>query len=265
MPKSYRTGAGYTRHSPRCFGGIVARLACIADWPFAARARGIPLPVMSASSDNPSSTESGRRLGPLCLRSWGLAIVAIGALLMFWGSLGGWHQTVIGSASRIGMGISPLGNFTAVLSADDRFLASWANGEISIYQFKAARATTIIPYARTPLSLRFSKDGSTLAAIDNSQVLRLYNLPAGSPIFDVKYDRGNLDSMAMSPDGRRLAIYNAYSGSALWDCVNRKRLVYDRRGFWASSMTFTPGGRVFVAIIGAQLRRWSAQRRQPAQ
>ena len=94
----------------------------------------------------------------------------------------------------------------------------------------------------------FSPDGKTLAALNGSSVLHLYDVATGAVLHRFTPTRaGGWTALAFSPDGKRLASCGVTNRVCLWD-VESRRLLRDFAGHTDSvaTLAFSPDGKTLA-------------------
>lgn len=112
--------------------------------------------------------------------------------------------------------------------------------------------------------LAISADGRLVAAGLWRGTIRLWEIPTGEPLADLKDRESYVEGLALSPDGRTLVSVGGVTDTAahLWDVASRKRLPGTVVG--AVFAAFSPDGRRFVTGSGYEwVRLWrTADRKQ---
>ncbi|MCP4451276.1 MAG: hypothetical protein GY809_07420, partial [Planctomycetes bacterium] len=108
----------------------------------------------------------------------------------------------------------------------------------------------------------FSPDGRSIAMIDSTGRIRLFDVGTGSENTQIDAFQGDIASLAFSPDGTLLAV------SPLWTAISTDIKVFSAEsgeaqtllvghGSWVSSLTFTPDGeRLISASADQTIRIW---------
>ena len=118
----------------------------------------------------------------------------------------------------------------------------------------AHRQDEEFPWMKATLALAFSPDGRLLASGGNVDYLvKLWDVVSGEHVatFPALAFGGGITSLAFSPDGKRLAAYDAGGTVRLWDVASREHVATidaHENGSWANSkeVAFSPDGRLLA-------------------
>ena len=119
-----------------------------------------------------------------------------------------------------GLAVSPDGATLAVGQAHQAEGAKARTYSIALWDAATGRRKTELAAEAWALALAYLPGGRSLVTVDDQQVVRLWDLATGRPVaaarFDPFYEFGpgsNASSLAVSPDGRQVAIGGSGSGS----------------------------------------------------
>lgn len=104
----------------------------------------------------------------------------------------------------------------------DRLVSGGAGGAVRVWDAKSWKLLRTIPASGERIAaLAFSPDGSRIFSGDWSSVVRQWEIATGREAGTaLRAERGLVDSMAMHPGGRYLAV-SYFSGALLWDLAQR--------------------------------------------
>ncbi|HEY7154593.1 MAG TPA: protein kinase [Gemmataceae bacterium] len=162
-------------------------------------------------------------------------------------------------------------------SPDNRWLASssW-DGTVKLWETRASGAPgeftlryTLRGHSTTVTSVAFSSDNRTLASGSWDKTVKLWDLQA--PVGDSLTERrtipcaGRVVSLALSPDGRRLAV-GQFSGIALYDSATGEQVApFKRTPAPVPGVTFSADGRHLVSAGASDptIKGWDVEGREP--
>jgi WD40 repeat protein len=96
-------------------------------------------------------------------------------------------------------------------------------------------------------AIALSPDGQFLAVGTQSHTIRLWSLPAGRELGELKGHSSYLASLAFSPDGKTLASSSADESIKLWDTSSWQELITLKDSAWVTSVAFSPLGDVLAS------------------
>ena len=105
----------------------------------------------------------------------------------------------------------------------------------------------------------FSPDGS-LAASCSSRSARVWEIATGKVVLNIPHDGHVLESVAISPDGNRLATASDSHAVRIWD-INTGTLMLTFQGHTkgVESVIFHPDGKVVASQSPSEIKVWNAQ------
>jgi WD40 repeat protein len=158
------------------------------------------------------------------------------------------------------------------LSPDGGFLASptWEGDVIRLWRTATARELpSTTGKTSWSISLSFSADGRLMTATSGDGIARVWETTAGKLLHQFRATPGRMERVALSPDGRLLALIGEKNDNILlWDVAHGQPTATDR-GHEAGPLTvaFTSDGRSAVTVNhhpadepAAATHRWSVRR-----
>lgn len=154
------------------------------------------------------------------------------------------------------------GDFAAIaFSTDGKLLAS-GGPTIRLWELPAGRQLRSFPGCADMRLLRFSADGKTLAAADGERRggVRLWDVASGQEIVSSLGQRGSIQSLTCSTDGRTLYSAGSEGKIRVWDLTKEKeRRVLEDRDADFHSVAVSPDGQTITAMDAAgAVTFWSA-------
>jgi WD40 repeat protein len=109
-------------------------------------------------------------------------------------------------------------------------------------------------------SVAFRADGGVLAAGGNDGIVRIWSMPEGQLIAELKGHTSYISSVAFSPDGHLLASGARNGEVFLWDVNTNKTIrTYNiKASFGVRSISFSPDGH-FITVPGENIWIWSVE------
>lgn len=227
----------------------------VLDWPTRAVITNLPSPVVSGRGfpgrgfPGPGRFPGRSASGPIALIESGRTLLAAGPgpIVRLWDTTS-WRLKTEWKSSE---GFPGHGG-QMILSPDERLLAVTSfGGAIEFRNVQTGVAETTLSASDWGASgIAFSPDGNLFATSSGEGTLTLWNV-SETKIVDVL--RGHLlgvHAVAFSPDGQRIASGSVGNEAVkLWDAVTRQEAAtLAAPGLLSESVTFSPGGRMLVAI-----------------
>lgn len=159
---------------------------------------------------------------------------------------------------------------TAVaFSPDGKLLASGdSGGHIKVWDL--ANGKQRVSFQADPLRVRslvFLGDSNTLASAGSGDgTIKLWQADSGTLQFAFPSHRGGVNSLAVSPDGRRLACGRRNGTIQFWDAATHQSLgaIQAHRGS-VRAMAFSPDGRTLVSVGEDRLGKlWDVSKVEPS-
>lgn len=152
-------------------------------------------------------------------------------------------------------------------SPDGRLLAAAYPGAVLLYDTDTFAMPRLLPVegGRTLIKLLFSPDASQLAVLDDTAVVRLYDVRTGQLTAALDGHDGRVLDAAFSPDGALVATASIDKTVRLWDAASGRE-VSQLAGHTAqvASVAFSPDGTALASGSG-EIRLWDvASGRQSA-
>ena len=142
------------------------------------------------------------------------------------------------------------------LSRDGKTLISAHNDRLLVRDFRSGTVIRRIPvdannYGRAVGCLALSSDGRTIAAARGDNVVRLWNIADGTPLFvEPKTHRGEVYSVAISTSARLVATGDQEGTIQLWDArrgTHVRKIALGEKG-WVHAIRFSPDGHTLGAV-----------------
>jgi eukaryotic-like serine/threonine-protein kinase len=157
----------------------------------------------------------------------------------------GWHSVMMGFA----------------ISQDGRWIAlGFLGGEVRVWNWRTQQHLELDPGQSAPTAgLAFSPDNRQLAAVSYNSLARVYDLPDGSERYSLNTFSLHLDSVAWSPDGRRLVIGASDGTARIWalDATPPREIaVLPGHTNSVDAAAFTADGNTLVTVSSDSLRVW---------
>jgi WD40 repeat protein len=177
-----------------------------------------------------------------------------------------WAQWEVASWRHLSASVSVLGTLVSKdFSPDFRYIAlGHANGDVSVWDIATGKKWCEFQ-GNLPTAVRgvvFLYDGTVLATGGEDGFIRLYDIFQRRELETMRGQMPAVHSLAVSPDGRRLASGGTRPNEAvrLWDVATRKDLLnLEGQGIEFRFTRFSPDGNILVAINSKyQLHLWRA-------
>ena len=136
---------------------------------------------------------------------------------------------------------------TLAAAADDRavVVALGVGGQLQALDVPDGETRTLT-FGRRPSALAASRAGRLVAWADGGSHAMLHG--HGLEEREVGLDQGRVSAVALSPDGRLLAIGGAAGAVTVWSCANGALVsMLPRHGAAISALAFAPDGRTLAA------------------
>ena len=145
-------------------------------------------------------------------------------------------------------------------SPDGKTLASGSSdGLIKLWDpiQHVQRAKLSSPTAHWVRGLAFTPDGKFLAS-SHMALARLWDLETQKPIVEFDGHSDEINSLAVSPDGKTLVTVSRDQSAVLWDLTSSKRLTtIGKENGWVSDAAFTADGNTLVlSVLDGSVKLW---------
>jgi WD40 repeat protein len=154
------------------------------------------------------------------------------------------------------------GTFAAIAFSADRKLLATGGPTIRLWELPAGRELRSFPGAPQMHVLTFSADGKLLAAMDGERSggVRLWDVARGQEIASSFGQRGSIQSLACSADGRTLYSAGSEGTIRVWDLTQAKeRRVFEDRNADFQLVAVSGDGHTIAAMDAADaVTFWSA-------
>jgi WD40 repeat protein len=142
-------------------------------------------------------------------------------------------------------------------------------GRVILWRTSGTALSSPLPqrHTRPVIGAAYSRDGSTLVSVDDGQIV-IWNTAGQNPTVTkvISLEASSLKTaMALSPDGKRLALAKDTGAVSVWD-LNRRQQITEVFSHTESvnGLAFNPNGREFVSISAdGTLIRWDAANGRP--
>ncbi|MEM9587761.1 MAG: PQQ-binding-like beta-propeller repeat protein [Planctomycetota bacterium] len=114
----------------------------------------------------------------------------------------------------------------------------------------------------------WTADGKTVVSVSEDQYLRVIDASNGEVVREIKHGNG-MDSLALSPDGRIMAVGEELRGGQTGAAVEVPVILYDTQTWQeirrvdqtdtANEIDFTPDGKRFVVVGAGHFRLWDTE------
>ncbi|ANS68197.1 WD-40 repeat-containing protein [Streptomyces lincolnensis] len=148
----------------------------------------------------------------------------------------------------------------AAVGPDGRTLALLAGEGIQLWDVRTARVTRTLPGVDATQQPEVGFGGPTLAAADWNGDVHAWDLRTGRRM--LRISGVTADGLAVSPDGRWLALCTGARAVQIWDVAHRRKASAP----WAArvrpgdclddTLAFTPDSRTLTAVSGDGVRGW---------
>ena len=130
--------------------------------------------------------------------------------------------------------------------------------DVRVWDFNNKRVLHTLGGATSDIrSLSFGPDGSTLAA-SGDRAIHLWNAVSGQPLAGTGKRSQAKPSVAVHPDGSRLATNGGGRSGAVWNAANGATMVALDDDEELRQVAYSPDGRWLAAGAGTHLRVWNA-------
>ncbi|OYP19886.1 DNA-binding protein [Streptomyces sp. FBKL.4005] len=159
---------------------------------------------------------------------------------------------------------------TPAVSPDGRTLAVPTDGSIKLWDVRTARVTGTLGGVALASEAYFSSDGRTLVAedwgLETDHAVLVWDLRDGRRLLRVQ-EHGDemLQAVALSPDGRTLALCTSERGLEMWDTARRRRAAALQAprarpaDCGSGRLVFSPDGRSLALPQDDGVRRWDVR------
>jgi WD40 repeat protein len=200
--------------------------------------------VWDGATGNEQRRLTGRRQG----HQGGLAVSPDGTVLAVYGPKG-ITLYAAGSGAELRRLTDPFPRGTWMqLSRDSRLLLTPSAEGLGLWEVASGRLVHTLPYPYSVTSLDLSPDGK-LVALAALGAVSLYDLATGRELHPFKAPKGEIRSLAYTPDGSTLATvgWMAEGNLALWDPATGRRRQVWKSASPQAAFRFAPSGtEVFV-------------------
>lgn len=133
-------------------------------------------------------------------------------------------------------------------SQDQRLLASVSNDQtIKIWDMATGNnVCTFRGHTGQPLCAAFSADSRYAVSAGHDTAIRMWNATTGEPVreFNSQWGRAIVHTVALSPDGKRLASGGIFASVTLWDTASGQEILEIPTGHMiVTHVAFSPDGR----------------------
>jgi len=145
-------------------------------------------------------------------------------------------------------------------SPDARVLATAESGVTAhLWSVDTGNETRRLTHAAPVTAMSFSRDGRRLATGTDAGRVHVWDAASGSGVMEVTAEAGvQVDSVAISPDGRRIAAAESRPIARLWETDTGKELRSLRHNEQVSSVAWSPDGRLVTRTLNGNVRVWNA-------
>src|SRR5262249_40645894 len=114
--------------------------------------------------------------------------------------------------------------------------------------------------------LAFTPDGGRLVTVSNDQTARLWDTGTWREAGGYEWKVGKLASVAVSPDGMRMAAGGSTGKVVVWDVDGGRcgMIVFQAQAGLIASLAFSPDGEHLATADGRCTRLWAAPYRAPS-
>ncbi len=157
---------------------------------------------------------------------------------------------------RIAGGITQYGIFSTD-GQGGKYQKEFVSGEVQLWDAATGQALLRLKHLAHVQSVSFSPDGTRIAA--GGRDSKVWDATTGQEISTLKGPTGQVNSIASSPDGKRVVTVSESGGVQLWDPVTGQESMTFRPGNEGLlGVAFSPDGKQLAAVGGRTVRIWDA-------